>query len=178
MTLAPITREGAGVLAILSGRHSTLGERRTMEILVVDDDPYLRKLTCFILTDAGYVTRQADERVSVLQALNEREPELILLDVAMPNVSGFDLCREIRSRSDVPIIFVSARGQLEDRVTGLQIGGDDYVVKPFEPVELLARIGAVRQEGRQVGAERAARDLQRRGGQREQPQRDHEGATR
>lgn len=114
-----------------------------MEILVVDDDPYLRKLTCFILTDAGYATRQADERISVLQALNEREPELILLDVAMPNSSGFDICREIRSRSDVPIIFVSARSQLEDRVTGLQIGGDDYVIKPFEPVELLARIGAV-----------------------------------
>jgi DNA-binding response OmpR family regulator len=67
----------------------------------------------------------------------------VLLDVSMPKTTGFDICRQIRRTSDVPIIFLSARSQLQDKVTGLQIGGDDYLVKPFEPSELLARVEAV-----------------------------------
>jgi DNA-binding response OmpR family regulator len=114
-----------------------------MQILVVDDDPFIRKLTCFVLTEAGYDACQASDRASTMQILQDRNPELVLLDVSMPQHSGFEICREIRSRSEVPIIFVSARSQVEDRVTGLQLGGDDYIVKPFEPLELLARIEAV-----------------------------------
>lgn len=114
-----------------------------MEILIVDDDPFTLKLTSFVLEEAGYITRKAMEARTAIQALLEEEPDLVILDISMPHMSGFDLCREIRRNSDVPIIFVSARSQLQDKVTGLQIGGDDYIIKPYEPAELIARIGAV-----------------------------------
>ncbi|MBO9326603.1 MAG: response regulator transcription factor [Roseiflexus sp.] len=114
-----------------------------MEILVADDDPASVKLTSFLLEDAGYKVIRAYDAASVLQAVEQRSPDLVLLDVGMPKVNGFDICRQIRRISDVPIIFVTGSSQLQDRVTGLQIGGDDYLVKPFEPAELLARVEAV-----------------------------------
>lgn len=114
-----------------------------MEILVADDDLASVKLTSFLLEDAGYKVIKAYDAAGVLQAVEQRSPDLVLLDVGMPKVSGFDICRQIRRISDVPIIFVTGSGQLQDRVTGLQIGGDDYLVKPFEPAELLARVEAV-----------------------------------
>lgn len=114
-----------------------------MEILVADDDLASVKLTSFLLEDAGYRVIKAYDATGVLQAVEQRSPDLVLLDVGMPKVSGFDICRQIRRMSDVPIIFVTGSGQLQDRVTGLQIGGDDYLVKPFEPAELLARVEAV-----------------------------------
>jgi len=114
-----------------------------MEILVADDDPASVKLTSFLLEDAGYKVIKAYDAASVLQAVEQRSPDLVLLDVGMPKVNGFDICRQIRRISDVPIIFVTGSSQLQDRVTGLQIGGDDYLVKPFEPAELLARVEAV-----------------------------------
>lgn len=114
-----------------------------MEILVADDDLASVKLTSFLLEDAGYRVIKAYDASGVLQAVEQRSPDLVLLDVGMPKVNGFDICRQIRRMSDVPIIFVTGSGQLQDRVTGLQIGGDDYLVKPFEPAELLARVEAV-----------------------------------
>lgn len=114
-----------------------------MSILVVDDDMLNVKLTSFLLEEAGYRVIKAYDAEDALRIIARDEPDLILLDVAMPKTSGFDICRQIRRISDVPIIFLSARSQLQDRVTGLQIGGDDYLVKPFEPMELLARIEAV-----------------------------------
>ncbi|ABU59710.1 response regulator transcription factor [Roseiflexus castenholzii] len=114
-----------------------------MEILVADDDLASVKLTSFLLEDAGYRVIKAYDAAGVLHAIEQRTPDLVLLDVGMPKVSGFDICRQIRRMSDVPIIFVTGSGQLQDRVTGLQIGGDDYLVKPFEPAELLARVEAV-----------------------------------
>jgi len=114
-----------------------------MEILVADDDLASVKLTSFLLEDAGYKVIKAYDATGVLQAVEQRSPDLVLLDVGMPKMSGFDICRQIRRISDVPIIFVTGSGQLQDRVTGLQIGGDDYLVKPFEPAELLARVEAV-----------------------------------
>ncbi len=114
-----------------------------MEILVADDDLASVKLTSFLLEDAGYRVIKAYDATGVLQAIEQRSPDLVLLDVGMPKMSGFDICRQIRRMSDVPIIFVTGSGQLQDRVTGLQIGGDDYLVKPFEPAELLARVEAV-----------------------------------
>jgi len=110
---------------------------------VADDDPASVKLTSFLLEDAGYKVIKAYDAASVLQAVEQRSPDLVLLDVGMPKVNGFDICRQIRRISDVPIIFVTGSSQLQDRVTGLQIGGDDYLVKPFEPAELLARVEAV-----------------------------------
>jgi DNA-binding response OmpR family regulator len=114
-----------------------------MDILVVDDDLPSMKHICFLLEESGHHAIKAYDGSSALLAIEQDEPDLVLLDVSMPKSNGFDLCRKIRSFSDVAIIFVSARSHLQDRVMGLQIGGDDYLVKPFEPSELLARIDAV-----------------------------------
>ncbi len=114
-----------------------------MNILVVDDDIPSAKLTSYLLEDAGYRVFRAHDATTILQMIEQHNPDLILLDIMMPKIDGFDVCRQIRRNSDVPIIFLSARGQLQDRVMGLQIGGDDYLVKPYEPSELLARVEAV-----------------------------------
>lgn len=114
-----------------------------MHILVADDDIPSVKLTSFVLEEAGYRVVKAYDAQGILQAVDQNNLDLILLDVMMPKSSGFDICRQIRRTSDVPIIFLSGRSQLQDRVMGLQIGGDDYLVKPYEPSELLARVEAV-----------------------------------
>lgn len=114
-----------------------------MHILVADDDLPSVKLTSYLLEEAGYQVVKAYDGPSILQSIEQHHPDLVLLDVMMPKASGFDICRQIRRTSDVPIIFLSARSQLQDRVMGLQIGGDDYLIKPFEPSELLARVEAV-----------------------------------
>lgn len=114
-----------------------------MHILVADDDLPSVKLTSYLLEEAGYQVVKAYDGPSILQSIEQHNPDLVLLDVMMPKASGFDICRQIRRTSDVPIIFLSARSQLQDRVMGLQVGGDDYLIKPFEPSELLARVEAV-----------------------------------
>lgn len=114
-----------------------------MNILVVDDDIPSAKLTSYLLEEAGYRVLRAHDATSIMQVIEQHNPDLILLDIMMPKIDGFEVCRQIRRNSDVPIIFLSARSQLQDRVMGLQIGGDDYLVKPFEPSELLARVEAV-----------------------------------
>jgi DNA-binding response OmpR family regulator len=114
-----------------------------MHILVADDDLPSVKLTSYLLEEAGYQVVKAYDGPSILHSVEQYNPDLVLLDVMMPKSSGFDICRQIRRTSDVPIIFLSARSQLQDRVMGLQIGADDYLVKPFEPSELLARVEAV-----------------------------------
>ena len=114
-----------------------------MSILIADDDMLNVKLTSFVLEEAGYQVVKVYNGQDVIPAILEHDPELILLDVAMPKTNGFDVCRQIRNTSNVPIIFLSARTQLQDRVTGLQIGADDYIAKPFEPSELIARVEAV-----------------------------------
>jgi DNA-binding response OmpR family regulator len=114
-----------------------------MHILVADDDLPSVKLTSYLLEEAGYQVVKAYDGPGILQSIEQHNPDLVLLDVMMPKASGFDICRQIRRTSDVPIIFLSARSQLQDRVMGLQIGGDDYLIKPFEPSELLARVEAV-----------------------------------
>lgn len=114
-----------------------------MNILVVDDDIPSARMTSYLLEEAGYRVFRAHDASNILQLIEQHNPDLILLDVMMPKTDGFEVCRQIRRNSDIPIIFLSARHQLQDRVMGLQIGGDDYLVKPFEPSELLARVEAV-----------------------------------
>jgi DNA-binding response OmpR family regulator len=114
-----------------------------MHILVADDDLPSVKLTSYLLEEAGYQVVKAYDGPAILQSIEQHNPDLVLLDVTMPKANGFDICRQIRRTSDVPIIFLTGRSQLQDRVMGLQIGGDDYLVKPFEPSELLARVEAV-----------------------------------
>lgn len=114
-----------------------------MNILVADDDVNNVKLAAFLLEEAGYKVIRTHDGHKVMPLLEEHQPDLVLLDVEMPGMNGFEVCQQIRRMSDVPIIFLTAHSQLSDRIKGLQIGGDDYLVKPFEPSELLARIEAV-----------------------------------
>ncbi|HWK35470.1 response regulator transcription factor [Sphingomonas sp.] len=112
-------------------------------ILLVEDDPPLRTLTARALQENGYAVRPAGSAPEMWRAFEAGPVDLVLLDVMLPGTSGIDLCRAIRRDSDVPIIFVSARGSEMDRVVGLELGADDYLPKPFGTRELLARIRAV-----------------------------------
>jgi two-component system OmpR family response regulator len=113
------------------------------EILVVDDDGHIREVVRFALDRAGHNVREADNGRAALRAVAERMPDLIVLDIVMPEEDGLATCREIRRRSRVPVIFLSSRDDELDRVLGLELGGDDYVSKPFSPRELVARVAAV-----------------------------------
>lgn len=113
-----------------------------MTIWVIDDDITLRKMMRQILTQEGFEVLEFDGPTGVVDRLDD-EPELLLLDVRMPGKKGTELCREIRARSAVPIIFVSSAGDPIDRVVGLELGADDYITKPFHPKELTARVNAV-----------------------------------
>lgn len=112
-------------------------------IVVVDDDAGVRTLLSRILRECGYDVTGAADGVELETALAERQVDLVLLDIMLPGASGLDLCRTIRGRSRVPIIMISARGQESDRVTGLDLGADDYIAKPFGRPEVLARVRAV-----------------------------------
>jgi two-component system OmpR family response regulator len=114
-----------------------------LKILLVDDDPHLREVVVIALERAGYaVITAANGQQALVHAFREA-PDLIVLDIGLPEMDGLEVCRHIRARSAVPILFLSARGDEIDRVLGLEMGADDYVTKPFSPRELLARIRAI-----------------------------------
>jgi two-component system OmpR family response regulator len=112
-------------------------------IVLVEDDPALRTLTARALRENGYAVRTAATAPEMWIAFDGGPVELVVLDIMLPGTNGIDLCRQIRRKSDVPIIFVSARGSESDRVIGLELGADDYLAKPFSTRELVARIRAV-----------------------------------
>jgi len=112
-------------------------------ILVVDDEPAVSDLLAYNLQKAHYEVIVAADGREALRLSRERSPDLILLDLMIPEVDGLDVCRELRKTSDVPIIMITARGEEIDRVVGLELGADDYVTKPFSVRELMARIKAV-----------------------------------
>jgi DNA-binding response OmpR family regulator len=112
-------------------------------ILVVDDEPAVRDLLTYNLQKADYEVLVAPDGQEALRLSREGSPDLILLDLMIPEVDGLDVCRELRKTSDVPIIMITARGEEIDRVVGLELGADDYVTKPFSVRELMARIKAV-----------------------------------
>ena len=112
-------------------------------ILVVDDDPHIREIITFSLEQAGMLPVEAVNGRVALELVEQENPALIILDINMPEVDGFQFCREIRKTSDVPILFLSSRDEEIDRVVGFEIGGDDYVSKPFSPRELMARVNAI-----------------------------------
>jgi len=116
---------------------------RSMRILVVDDDPPSVKMIGFLLREEGYTVLTTNSGPEALRMLNDEMPDLVILDVMMPGMDGLEVCRRIRRITDLPIIFLSAKGEMADRVVGLDVGGDDYLPKPFEPAELLARVRAV-----------------------------------
>jgi two-component system OmpR family response regulator len=113
------------------------------EILVVDDDPRLRELVRYTLARAGFTVREAADGREALAAVRARAPDLVVLDVLMPELDGISVCRHLRADSDVAVVFLSSRGEAVDRVLALDLGGDDYVTKPFVPSELVSRIRAV-----------------------------------
>lgn len=113
-------------------------------ILLVDDEPELRALVAALLREGGYGDIvQAGSAAQALALAKETGPELAILDVMLPDGSGFDLLARLRERSDIPVLFLTARGDEEDRLRGFGLGADDYLVKPFPPRELLYRVGAV-----------------------------------
>ena len=115
----------------------------TRRVLVVDDDPHIRDVICFALKNAGMATIVARNGTEALASCGDRLPDLIILDISMPEIDGLEVCRKLRRTSDVPILFLSARDDEIDRVLGLEIGGDDYVTKPFSPRELVARVNVI-----------------------------------
>ncbi|MBA1158738.1 response regulator [Microvirga mediterraneensis] len=112
-------------------------------ILVVDDDPHIREVICFALEKGGMATSIARDGKEALKRFRETNPDLIVLDIGMPEMDGLEVCRQIRKESDVPILFLSARDEEIDRILGLEIGGDDYVTKPFSPRELVTRVNVI-----------------------------------
>src|SRR6478672_11323667 len=115
-----------------------------MQVLVVEDDPRISDVLEYALKAEGYVVEKAQRGREAIEMAKRSAQDLIVLDVGLPDVDGFEVCRSIRKFSDVPVIFLTSRSDEIDRVVGLEIGGDDYVVKPFSPRELLARIKAIR----------------------------------
>ncbi len=111
-------------------------------ILVVDDDPHIREVVRFALEQAHHEVIEATNGLEAISVSKSSSPDLIILDVMMPELDGTEACRQIRATSNVPIIMLSSRDEEFDRVLGLEIGADDYVVKPFSPRELVARVKA------------------------------------
>ncbi len=114
-----------------------------IRIMVVDDDSNIGELLRLYLEKEGFTAIVKSDGEQALAAFDSDKPDLILLDVMMPRMDGWQVCRELRKRSSVPIIMITAKGEVFDRVLGLELGADDYVVKPFETKEVIARIRAV-----------------------------------
>jgi len=112
-------------------------------VMVVDDDPHIRQLLVFALAKAGLATREAKDGEEALAMAAEQLPDLLILDINMPRLDGLEVCRRLRAHASTPILFLSSRDDEIDRVVGIELGGDDYVVKPFSPREVVARVMAI-----------------------------------
>ena len=123
------------------------------KILVVDDDLNICELLRLYLTKEGYSVVIANDGVSAVTMFQEERPNLVLLDIMLPKLDGWQVCREIRKFSETPIIMLTAKGEVFDRVLGLELGADDYVVKPFDTKEIVARIKAVLRRSASSAAE-------------------------
>ncbi len=113
------------------------------KILIVDDDANIAELIELYLTKECFQCMQAHDGEEALKKNTSFQPDLILLDIMLPGIDGYDVCREIRKTSTVPIIMLSAKGEVFDKVLGLELGADDYIIKPFDSKELVARVKAV-----------------------------------
>src|SRR5256885_1843865 len=136
-----------------------------MKVLVADDDGDLRDLIGFTLTQSGYLVLKAGDGPSAVRRFEEESPDLVVLDINMPGLSGFQVCEAIRKRSRIPVMMLTVRGEEEDLVRALGLGADDYLTKPFSPRTLLARIKALLRRAGMANASpltagRVALDLQ------------------
>lgn len=116
-------------------------------VLIIDDDQKLNQLLKTYLTKYGFSVQTAIHPDAGLKKIPQQRPDIIILDVMLPGQSGFDVCKSIRQNYDIPIIMLTARGEVTDRVLGLELGADDYMPKPFEPRELVARIQSILRRG-------------------------------
>ena len=123
------------------------------KILIVDDDNNIAELISLYLTKECYDTQIVNDGEEALRAFEQYNPNLILLDLMLPGIDGYQVCREIRSKANVPIIMLSAKGEIFDKVLGLELGADDYIMKPFDSKELVARGKAVLRRYQPVKAE-------------------------
>lgn len=127
--------------------------RRRFRVLAVDDHPDVLAVLRAMLTKEGFDVEVAPDALSGIRLAYEKHPDAILLDVMLPDLDGFEVCRRLREMTEAPIIFVTAKGTIEDIVKGLSLGADDYVVKPFERKELLSRLTAcLRRASERTGA--------------------------
>lgn len=113
------------------------------KILVVDDDPNIRELVRVFLQNEGFTVYEAADGMDALTQLESLKADLTILDVMMPNMDGWELCRELRASFDMPLLMLTAKGETTQKVKGFDLGADDYLVKPFEPLELVARVKAL-----------------------------------
>lgn len=129
----------------IDARHWQRNSRRIMSksILIADDDPHIREVLAFALGKAGLEAQAVEDGEAVLAAVAHRTPDLVILDINMPKMDGLEVCRRLRSQGDIPILFLSSRDDEFDRVLGIELGADDYVVKPFSPREVVARVMAI-----------------------------------
>ncbi len=132
---------------------TTVGNSGT-RVLVVDDEPTVREVVAGYLRRDGHAVFEAADGPTALELLESEPPDLVVLDMMLPGVNGLDILRRVRAGSDIPVIMLTARAEESDRVAGLELGADDYVVKPFSPRELAARVNGVlrRTNGRQTAA--------------------------
>jgi two-component system OmpR family response regulator len=115
----------------------------TRTVLVVDDDPHIRQLLVFAFGKAGIETVEAGDGEAALDLAARAAPDLVVLDINMPRMDGLEVCRRLRAEGEVPILFLSSRDEEIDRILGIELGADDYVVKPFSPREVVARAKAI-----------------------------------
>ena len=112
-------------------------------ILIVDDDPHIRELAALFLRNDGFEVQEASDGVDALSKLDKIKVDLAVLDIMMPKMDGWELCRKLRELYDFPILMLTAKGETSQKLKGFQLGTDDYLVKPFEPLELVARVNAL-----------------------------------
>lgn len=127
-----------------------MSTRRSDHILIVEDEPRLASVLADYLTAAGYTHCWIDDGNDAVDAFRSEQPDLVLLDLMLPGRRGVDICRELRTLSQVPVIMVTARAEEIDRLLGLEVGADDYICKPFSPREVVARVAAVLRRHRHV----------------------------
>ena len=133
-------------------------------VLVIDDDAKLRNLLSEYLTGYGFTVDTLEDGCRVMETIHSLSPDLVILDVMLPDHDGFDILREVRGQSRVPVIMLTAKGEDEDRIIGLEMGADDYLAKPFNPRELLARMKAVMRRMEETTDNHTTTEILRAGG--------------
>ncbi len=113
------------------------------KVLIVDDDPHIRELARVFLKNEGYDIYEASDGVGALSMLDTTQVDLVVLDIMMPNMDGWELCHQLKELYDIPVLMLTAKGETSQKLKGFELGTDDYLVKPFEPLELVARAKAL-----------------------------------